>query len=96
MWEIGVIGGLSFVPMYLHHTAKESENQAYKAVIYIFNLALVGMVLLVAKQIAELNDAGIAVTVNYIYIAYTLAAVFLIFLFVITLIRQAVGKSKNG
>lgn len=95
MWELGIVAGVAFVPVYLHRTACDSDNLAYKAAVYIINLFLVGVLLRIVTLIATLNDATIANTVNYIYIAYMYAAVFLLFLFIVILIRTVLsGKTE--
>lgn len=94
MWELATIFGMSFVPMYLYRTACDSDSPAYKALIYILNLGMVGMILLAAKQIAELNDASLAATVNFVYVAYIYAAFFLVFIFIISLLKEYI--TKNG
>jgi len=88
MWELATVVGMSFVPMYLYRTACDSDSPAYKALIYILNLAIVGMILLVARQIASLNDADIAATVNFVYVGYIYAAFFLVFIFIISLLKD--------
>ena len=96
MWELGVIFGLSFVPVYLHRWACDIDSPLYKTFVYLFNLFFVGIILRVAQQIAQLNDAGVAKTVGILYTSYLFASVILIAIYFLLLRKEMSGKGGSN
>jgi len=88
MWEIAVIVGMSFIPLYLEKTAEKIKSPIYHIIVYFSGLGMVGYLLWIAKQIADINSAVIATSLTKVFIGYVAIVSVLIIIYIGNLISS--------
>ncbi len=95
MWEIAVVVGLSFIPLYLEKTAEKIKSPLYHIIVYFAGFGFVAYLLWVAKQIADINSAVVASSLERVFIGYVAVVAILVVIFIGNLIDSE-RKGKRG
>lgn len=86
MWELGIIFGLSFVPVYLSRMSSAEDARIwFKKICFYFNILWIVSIVWVAKLIAGINDATVEKMVNYMFLGL---ASFIAFIVVVSLLSE--------